>query len=67
MTSKRAWVAMRLRGWNSLEDMRTGKGVEIADAPDLIGFLPVYRTKRAARADYPDGPFIEIKRTKEAK
>jgi hypothetical protein len=46
-------VAKRLIDWKAL-------GFQGSENPDLVGFMPVYKTLQGLREDYPEAEFFEV-------
>ncbi|MES2348971.1 MAG: hypothetical protein V4641_15530 [Pseudomonadota bacterium] len=53
------FVVLRLQKF----EMQTSFGIEARLHPDehMVGFLPVYKTREEALADWPEGPVAEIR------
>ena len=60
------WIVMRMQDFEFEPSRVMGLAVKI-DSGKMIGYLPVYATREDAKADFPDGPFAEVREIAVAK
>jgi len=54
------WIVMRMQDFEFEPSRVMGLAVKI-DSGKMIGYLPVYATREDAEAEYPDGPFAQVR------
>ena len=54
---KNFFICMRVQRWNTF----TAQGHEVVGPPGTLGVIVVYKTKAAAKKDFPDDEVIEIR------